>query len=123
MQNNKIRSFLMLVFITTAFTFAQDVVQLVPYDGTPASFFNAQVIADTTANGGLLPNRVYELQRDGVYLANGDLRMSAPGEALRLRAADGAGAKPIIYLWPTGAGDNPERPRDILLEHKVVTWK
>ena len=83
---------------------------LTPSDGSAGTFLNEQIIADTTATGGLLPNRVYELQRDQVYLVNNTLRMAQPGETLRIRAQDGAGALPEVYLWPTGTGDNPERP-------------
>ncbi len=110
MQDGKIRTILMLVLIMPAFMFAQDVLQLLPYDGTAATFVNAQIIADTTANHGLLPNRVYELQRDQYYLVNAEMRLSKLGETLRLRAESGDGALPVIYLWPTGTGTNPERP-------------
>ena len=111
MQDGKIRKILMLVLIMPAFLFAQDaVVQLVPYDGNANTFLNAQILADTTANGGLLPNRVYELQRDGYYLVNAEMRLSNPGETLRLRAASGAGKLPVIFLWQTGTGTNPEQP-------------
>ena len=110
MQDGKIRIFLMLMLILPAFIFAQDIVQLVPYDGTEATFLNAQIIADTIANHGLLPNRVYELQRDGFYADNATLRLSQPGETLRIRAAAGSGALPTIYLWATGTGTTPERP-------------
>ena len=110
MQNSKILILLMLVLIVSVSLFAQDVVVLTPSDGSAGTFLNEQIIADTTATGGLLPNRVYELQRDQVYLVNNTLRMAQPGEALRIRAQDGAGALPEVYLWPTGTGDNPERP-------------
>ncbi len=76
MQDGKIKIILMLVLIMPAFIFAQDVVQLLPYDGNANTFVNAQILADTAATGGLLPNRVYELQRDQYYLVNATLNMS-----------------------------------------------
>ncbi|KAA3616910.1 MAG: T9SS C-terminal target domain-containing protein [Calditrichaeota bacterium] len=111
MLYGKIRSAVLLLCLIPVFMFAQeDVLKLVQYDGNANTFVNAQIIADTTATGGLLPNRVYELDRDGFYLVNATLRMAQPGETLRLRAASGDGPLPIIYLWQTGEGDNPERP-------------
>ena len=110
MREGKIRFILMSILIMPALIFAQDVLVLTPSDGSSGTFVNEQIIADTTANHGLLPNRIYELQRDQYYLINAEMRMAQPGETLRLRAQDGAGALPVIYLWQTGTGDNPERP-------------
>ncbi len=110
MQDSKIRIILLLMLMIPAFIFAQDVVVLTPSDGTAGTFLNEQIVADTTATGGLLPNRVYELQRDQIYLVNATLRLAQPGETVRLHAQDGAGALPEVYLWQTGTGDNPERP-------------
>ena len=110
MQNGIIKKTLSLLILMTGFVFAQDVKTLVPYDGTAATFLNAQIIADTTENHGLLPNRVYELQRDQYYFINAEMRLAGPGETLRIRAQEGSGALPIIYLWETGAGTNPENP-------------
>ncbi len=85
------------------------VVTLLPYDGTNATFVNAQIVADTVAAGGMSADRVYEFQRDQYYYANA-LFTVPNGKTLRLRAAIGAGEKPIIYLWETGTGTNPTRP-------------
>ncbi|MDZ7721616.1 MAG: T9SS type A sorting domain-containing protein [candidate division KSB1 bacterium] len=108
MQNGKMIIIFMLM--VSASLFAQDVVVLEPSDGSAGTFLNEQIVADTTATGGLLPNRVYELQRGEVYLVNATLRMAQPGETLRLRAQDGDGPLPEVYMWETGTGDNPERP-------------
>ena len=97
------------VLLFYATTYSQDVVNIVPFNGDPATMVNAQIVADTTATGGMLPNRVYQFQRDGVYLANAIFNVPA-GSTLRLRAADGAGKKPIIYLYETGTGSTPTRP-------------
>ncbi|MBN2013082.1 T9SS type A sorting domain-containing protein [candidate division KSB1 bacterium] len=90
-------------------TIEEVVVPLNPYDGTSESFVNAQIVADTVAAGGLMANRVYELARDQVYLDNAIFTVPN-GKTLRLRAADGAGKKPVIYLWESGTGSNPTRP-------------
>ena len=85
------------------------VVPLLPYDGTAATFVNAQIVADTTANGGLSANRVYELQRDQYYLQNATFTVPN-GKTLRFRAAAGAGKRPVLFLWETGTGTTPTRP-------------
>ena len=69
---------------------------------------NLAVEGDTTAAG--LPkslNRVYRLARGGVYLLNGHL-VNVKKAALRIWAADGAGAKPLIIMAvdQTGANDD-----------------
>jgi hypothetical protein len=110
MQESKIWMVLILVFLMVNFLLAQDVLQLAPYDGTAATFINTQILADTTANHGLLPNRVYELARGEFYAVNAEMRLAGPGETLRIRAESGEGALPIIYLWATGTGTNPENP-------------
>ena len=111
MQDGIIKKILLLVLIIPAFVFAQeDVLVLVPSTGSEETFVNAQIVADTLANGGLLPNRVYELQRDQYYLVKSELRIAQPGETLRLRAQDGAGELPVVYFWPRGGDTNPELP-------------
>jgi hypothetical protein len=56
-----------------------------------------------------LTNRIYELARDQYFLANAIFTVPA-GDTLHLRAADGSGKKPVIYLWETGTGSSPTRP-------------
>jgi len=99
----------LLLFSTL--TFSQNVLQLVPYNGTPETEIINQIIADTTANGGILPDRVYELQESGLYICQQTFYVDA-GDVLRLRGAgSGTGlSKPIIYLYPTGTGGNPQNP-------------
>ncbi|MFH1213099.1 MAG: hypothetical protein V1681_03360, partial [Candidatus Neomarinimicrobiota bacterium] len=102
-----------IVFVTILLAigvYGQDaVVTLLPYDGTAATFVNAQIVADTTTTGGLLANRVYVFQRDEYYYANATFTV-LPGTTLRLRAQDGTGDKPVVYLWETGTGTSPTRP-------------
>jgi len=88
---------------------AEDIVKLLPYDGTPGTFINAQIVADTTANHGLLPDRVFEMEREKYYLHNAIFTV-LNGDTLRIRAEAGEGKKPIVFLWETGTGSNPTRP-------------
>jgi hypothetical protein len=69
---------------------------------------NLAVEGDTTSAG--LPksfNRVYRLQRGGVYLLNGHL-VNVKASPLRIWAADGTGPKPLIIMAvdQTGANDD-----------------
>jgi len=101
-----------LIFILLPITFSfsqEDVLTLVPFDGDSSTYINWQIIADTTATGGLLPNRVYELTRGEYYSANRIFTV-LNGETLRIRGAAGDGAKPIIFLDASGTGGSPTRP-------------
>lgn len=103
--------FLGIIFSLIVFANAysqESVLQLIPYNGDTLSYINWQIIADTTANG-FLPNRVYELQRDGIYLHNRVFTVPN-GKTMRLRAAVGSGNKPVVYLWETGTGSSPTNP-------------
>lgn len=103
-----IGSIFTLLLFASAYS-QESVFPLIPYNGDTLTYVNWQIIADTTANGGILPNRVYELSRDGIYLANRIFTVPN-GRTLRLRAADGTGKKPIIYLWEQGTGGSSTRP-------------
>lgn len=101
-----------LILFFSSLSFGQDVKRLIPYDGTPGSFIIAQIRADTLANVGnatFWQRRIYELDRGGIYLSTEILTLGA-GKTLRIRAAQGNGSKPIIYLFPSGTGSNPTRP-------------
>lgn len=93
----------------TAMYGQENVFSLLPYNGDPATYINTQIAADTVATGGLLADRVYELQRGQIYLSNAIMTFQA-GQTIRLRAAAGDGAKPVVYLWETGTGQTPTRP-------------
>lgn len=100
--------FTCLLFTSTSLS-QEAVLTLVPFSGDTATFVNWQIIADTTATNGLLPNRVYELQRDGIYLQNRIFTV-LNGQTMRLRAQAGTGEKPIVYLYESGIDPNPTRP-------------
>ncbi|MCB9247593.1 MAG: hypothetical protein H6613_03200 [Ignavibacteriales bacterium] len=95
----------LILFVSNAI-FGQSVVQLVPYNGQPETEFTAQIKADTTATGGLVADRVYELQ-SGTYICQETFYVE-DNQTLRITAA--GDVKPIIYLFPTGTGSNPQRP-------------
>jgi len=101
---------LLLLLLPLCLHAQESVLRLAPYNGTPASFINTQIGADTLAGGVIPANRVYVLQRGAPYLANAVFNVSA-GQTLRLRANDSAGVRrPVIFLYPTGTGANPQRP-------------
>jgi hypothetical protein len=91
----------------SGFTFGQNVLQLVPFNGQPQTEIVAQIIADTTATGGLLPDRIYELVGGGLYICQQTLSIYGD-DVLRLRSSNDQ--KPIIYLYPTGTGGTPQNP-------------
>jgi len=109
MQLRIYKAFLfILIMLFSTFSFAQDVLRLVPSDGTAATELIAQIRADTLANGGVIPaGRVYELDGGAIYLAQEQLYVEQ-GQTLRIRSSDDT--KAIIYMYPTGTGSNPERP-------------
>ena len=99
-----------IFFLLALSLYGQEVVvKLKPFDGDPANYVNAQIRADTVAAGGVQANRVYEFQRDKVYLHNAIFTVPNK-KTLRLRAEAGTGKKPVIYLWETGTGSTPTRP-------------
>jgi len=83
-------------------------VPMTPSDGEAATMINAQIAADTVGHG-FSADRVYEFQRGEIYLQNATLTVQA-GRTIRFRASQGDGPLPVIYLWPTGSGSNPQRP-------------
>ncbi len=69
---------------------------------------NLAVEGDTTVSGDPVSlNRVYRLERGGMYLLNGRLQ-NIKGSPLRVWAADGAGPRPLIIMAvdQTGANDD-----------------
>lgn len=101
-------TFFVLLFVNPVYG-QEAVLLLVPSTGDTATYVNWQIVADTTATGGLLPNRVYELQRDAFYAMNRTFTVLT-GETMRLRAEQGSGKKPIVYLIDTNIPPNPTRP-------------
>lgn len=106
-MNRKILGIVIIIACMCAISlYGEDVVvTLKPSDG----YVNAVIVADTTTAGGLSTNRIYEFLRDSIYMANAQFTVPE-GRTLRMRAADGTGSKPIIYLMETGTGSSPTRP-------------
>jgi len=110
MRNLKLRMSAVIFFMLAISLYGQEVVvKLQPFDVTLANYVNTQIRADTVTAGGLSANRVYEFQRDKVYLHNAIFTVPNK-KTLRLRAEAGSGKKPIVYLWETGTGGTPTRP-------------
>lgn len=86
----------------------EDILRLAPF-AVSGQYLNEQIASDTLANG-KLPNRVYVLNRGGIYLANASVT-TPHNWTLRIRANDSVTtAKPIVMLYPTGSGANPAYP-------------
>lgn len=83
------------------------------YLDVPPGFetLNLAIEGDTTASGDPVSlNRVYRLQRGGMYLING--RMSnIKGAPLRIWAADGDGPKPLMIFAVNESGANDDMAR------------
>ncbi len=97
----------MFIILLSGYGFAQSVLQLVPYNGTAATELMTQIKADTTANGGILPDRVYELQGGGIYICQ-EIFYVEDQYTFRLKSS--SDDKAIIYLFPSGSGSNPQNP-------------
>ncbi|MCX7876470.1 MAG: T9SS type A sorting domain-containing protein [Melioribacteraceae bacterium] len=106
LQNKNIILILVLTLLISMSINAQ-VLRLKPFDGTPATYLVAQIKADTLANKGILPNRIYELESGQIYL-NTEVFNVAAKYTLRMRSS--GTAKPIIYQYPSGTGANPQNP-------------
>ncbi len=96
-----------ITLILSGFAFGQSVLRIVPFDGTPATELMAQIKADTAANHGILPDRVYQLDGGGLYICQETFNAVDP-HTLRLVSSNSE--KSIIYLYPTGTGSNPQNP-------------
>jgi hypothetical protein len=89
---------LLLLAAAPLAAFAQgSILRLAPYS-VSGRFMNEQIVADTLANGQRADsNRIYVLNRGGVYLVNTAIRNTV--WRLRIRALDSAGVKPIVFLY------------------------
>ncbi len=107
---------LIFTLALAASVFAQSVVTLTPYNGNleQTELFN-QIIADTTANGGMPADRVYELQGGQVYLCTQIFR---PLQENHVRLVSSNDQHAIIYLYQTGTGDNPQNPPGYFIRTK-----
>ncbi len=99
--------FVAILFLPRAGTAQWDYLDVPPGFET----LNLAIEGDTTASGDPVSlNRVYRLQRGGMYLING--RMSnIKGAPLRIWAADGTGAKPLLIFAVNESGANDDMAR------------
>ena len=106
-RNHYVVLFLVFTVILSGFAFGQSVLSLATYNGDPSTELMTQIIADTTANHGILPDRVYELEGGGLYICQ-QLFYVEDQYTLRLRSSNDQ--KAIIYLYPSGSGSSPQNP-------------
>ena len=95
----------LLMLLCVGSSFAQEAILRLPPFNISALTLNEQIVADSVANG-IVPNRVFVLQRGGAYRVQGIIRNY--GWALKIRANDSATTKkPIIFLYPIAATGIP----------------
>lgn len=110
MRSLRYSFFILLVFLP-AFLIGQDAVLRLPPYTVSGKYLNQQMADDTVANG-FVANRVYELQRGGLYLANAIFRNT--GWHLKVRANDSAAGRiPVVMLYPTATGTPPGQLFDV----------
>jgi Secretion system C-terminal sorting domain len=91
---------------------------------TQATYINQIIVGDTLQNGSRADtDRVYVLQRGGVWFYNGTI--NSIGWAVRIKAEDGPGPKPIIYASvasgeSTVASNFIDAEGDVYLKNIVV---
>ena len=90
------------------------VLRIPPYSEVQQSLVE-QIEADTTANGERVLGRVYELDGGAIYL-NMDTYYVEAGETLHLRSNNSE--RPIVYMYPSGSGDNPQNPPGYMLRSR-----
>ena len=85
---------------------AENILRLSPY-AVSGQYLNDQIVADTVANG-KLQNRVYVLQRGGVYRV--DAQIQNDNWTLRIRGNDSTTShKADVFLYPSVSGVMPGR--------------
>lgn len=100
----------LLTFLPVLLVGQDAILRLPPYT-VSGKFLNAQIAEDTAANG-FVANRVYVLQRGGLYLSNAIFRNT--GWHLKVRANDSvAGKMPVLMLYPTASGTPPGQVFDV----------
>ena len=110
MNAKKYFGILIFLLLLQFAAYGQSYLELAPYSG-PGTFLMEQIRADTTANNGIPPDRVYLLQPGGLYL-NTEIFNVPAGSTIRIKAKYDPvnSTKPVIFQYPTGTGANPHRP-------------
>jgi hypothetical protein len=93
---------LVLSLFLPVLAFAQTELIVEPYD-VSSKYLNEVIQGDTTPTGARMnPERVYVLRRDRLYFANAFIQNT--GYALRIKAENTIGAKPVINAFRGSAG-------------------
>jgi hypothetical protein len=116
--------FVLLLLLIVPLVSSGQVLRLPPYT-TSGQFLEQQIIADTGSAEWKAKTRIYELQRDGLYLTQTTFAVRG-GRKLFLQANDSAAARPRIMLYPSATTGNPTLPwnltgGDIELRNVIVT--
>lgn len=86
-----------LLFLIPAMLYGQGPHDLIVNPSDGGGYLNNVVAGDTTATGERQDlERVYVLKRDSLYFVN--FQIEIDGFDLRMRAEDGAGRRPVIYI-------------------------
>lgn len=116
--------FVLLLLLIVPLVSSGQVLRLPPYT-TSGQFLEQQIIADTGSAEWKAETRIYELQRDGLYLTQATFAVRG-GRKLFLQANDSAAARPRIMLYPSATTGNPTLPwnltgGDIELRNVIVS--
>jgi hypothetical protein len=106
-KNYQILIVISILLALPALSFGQGAHEMIVPPATgPGIYLNNAIVGDTNSNGTRVdPDRVYVLQRDGMYLVNAVITNNY---VLRIKAAEGTGKKPVVFLVPnTSTGTNP----------------
>jgi len=94
---------LTVLLMSSVFAFGQDILEVPPWDGTNGTPLIDVITGDTTATGERVSdNRVYLLERDGVYMITSTLYADY---SFSLVGADGDGRPPILISSKTAEGE------------------
>ncbi len=110
MRSLRYISLALLMLLPVLLVGQEAILRLPPYT-VSGKYLNQQIAEDTAANG-FVANRVYVLQRGGLYLSNAIFRNT--GWHLKVRANDSAAGKlPVLMLFPTASGNPPGQMWDV----------
>jgi hypothetical protein len=116
--------FVLLLLLVVPLISTGQILHLPPFT-TSAMYLEQQIIADTGSAEWKDKSRIYELERDGLYLTQATFAVR-PGRELHLQADGSTGKRPVIMLYPSATTGNPSLPwnltgGDIVLKNTIVT--
>ena len=95
---------LTFILVVSSLMFGQDILDIPPLDGDGKPALVDAIVGDTTATGERVSaNRVYRLEREGIYIFSSTLRVDFP---IHFIANDGDGRPPMLVRGKSEAGAN-----------------